>query len=104
MTSIMMPDFQAVFVNTDQSPIKTEHVCYYVHEIIGTSDSPKKLRLNEVVYETYPHPDAPKNAVIKLLTTRTVCLFPETSPRAALLVLMNANQQAMQAYVSTIKS
>lgn len=90
---------QAVFVNSEDMPIKTEHVCYFT-----TNEESGDISLCEVVYEHYPHPDAPQDAIIKLTTTKHICTHSRTSQRGAQLVLMEASQESMIAYAKTISS
>lgn len=90
---------QAVFVNSEDMPIKTEHVCYFT-----TNAGFGEISLYEVVYEHYPHPDAPQDAVIKLTTIKHICTHSRISQRGAQLVLMEASQESMAAYVKILSS
>jgi len=57
---------QVCFVNTEQEPLETKHVCWHVR------DKENNLELVEVVEEFYPHPDAPDIARVSLLVEHVV--------------------------------
>ena len=84
-----MSTFQVCFVNTDQIPIKTQHVCFYTR--VG-SDS-NKISLLEVYIETYPHPDAPEDAVVSVTQTRVIKEYNRVDNKAASSVLLEAAQK-----------
>jgi hypothetical protein len=79
---------QVCFVNTDQLPLETKHVCFY------TKSSDDEIQLMEVYEETYPHPDAPNEGIVKLTTTRCVRSYKRTEFRAATTILLEASQKA----------
>jgi hypothetical protein len=79
---------QACFVNTDQYPIKTEHVCYY------TSGDSEEISLFEIVKEYHPHPDAPEEAIVDVMCTRHVVTYKRIQARAANAILLEAAQKA----------
>ena len=66
MKTIDTDNFQAVFVNTDKQPLKTEHICWYTGENLDGD-----LTLVEVVRETYRHPDAPEVATVSVINEHT---------------------------------
>jgi len=50
---------QVYFVNTEDFPLKTKHICYF------TKGDGREFELYEVVEEYFPHPDAPKNFMVQ---------------------------------------
>ena len=47
------------FVNTEDPPLKTKHICYF------TEGDGREFVLYEVVEEYFPHPDAPGYAMVQ---------------------------------------
>lgn len=78
---------QACFVNTDQTPIKTQHVCFY------TQANGNRIGLHEVYIETHNHPDAPEDAIVNITLTRLVREYNRVDNRAAPAVLLEAAQK-----------
>jgi len=52
---------QVYFVNTEDSPLKTKHICYF------TKSDGIEFVLYEVVEEYFPHPDAPHSFILQCL-------------------------------------
>jgi hypothetical protein len=50
---------QVYFVNTEDPPLKTKHICYF------TKGDGIEFELYEVVEEYFPHPDAPDDALVQ---------------------------------------
>ena len=73
-------------------PLKTKHICFY------TTKDHDEITLMEMIEEVYPHPDAPQEAVIQLITYRVICSHTRTTERAANMVLLEAAQKACQIY------
>lgn len=80
----------ACFVNAEQPPIKVKHLCYYAAPDIESD----KINLVEVYEAHYPHPEAPEDAIISLITTRLVKTMRRSDYSAAHIVLMEAQQKA----------
>jgi hypothetical protein len=80
----------ACFVNAEQPPIKVKHICYFTSPNIESD----KINLNEVYEATYPHPEAPEDAVIMLTTTRLVKTMRRSAYDGAHILLMEAQQKA----------
>ena len=78
----------ACFVNSEVPPVKTEHICYYTQSL-----EPDTIDLMQVVKETYPHPEAPDNAIVELITTKLVKRERVRDTLAAHIVLMKAQQE-----------
>jgi hypothetical protein len=78
------------FVNSDQPPIRTKHICYF------TSSNGDDINLCEVFEATYPHPEAPEDAVIPVIDMRVVKTLKRTHYQAAPLVLMEAQQKTVR--------
>jgi hypothetical protein len=79
------------FVNSNQPPIRTKHICYF------TADRGEEgIALCEVIENTYPHPEAPEDAVIPVIDTRVVKIVKRTNYQAAPLILLEANQQTVR--------
>ena len=77
------------FVNSEQPPIKTRHICYY-----ATDAGNGEINLCEVFEATYPHPEAPQDAVIPVIDYRVVKTVRRQQYQAAHIVLMEAQQKA----------
>ena len=56
-------NFEVCFINTTQTPIKVQHVCWHVREWF---DEDPMLSLLETVKETYEHPNGPEMVVTLL--------------------------------------
>ena len=80
---------QVCFVNTDQIPLTVEHVCFYT-----IKQPEEQISLFEVYKESYPHPDAPAEAVVSVLQKRHVKTYSRMESRAANIVLLEAAQKA----------
>jgi hypothetical protein len=52
---------QVYFVNTEDCPLKTEHICYF------TKGDGMEIELHEVVEEYFPHPDAPDDLMVQCI-------------------------------------
>lgn len=52
---------QVYFVNTEDCPLKTKHICYFA------KDSGTEIELYEVVEEYFPHPDAPDELMVQCI-------------------------------------
>lgn len=60
MTDYSEEEHQHVyFVNTEDRPIKTKHICYF------TESDGRDFELYEVVEEYFPHPDAPDDLMVQ---------------------------------------
>lgn len=79
---------QACFVNSKDPPISEQHICYYVKE-----RNKDELDLYEVVLQSYPHPDAPNDAVVLLMNEHIVKTVNKTDYRASDLILLQASQK-----------
>lgn len=80
----------ACFVNAEQPPIKVKHICYYTSENIQSD----MIDLMEVYEAHYPHPEAPQEAIIPLITTRLVKTARRLAYDGAHILLMEAHQKA----------
>jgi len=76
------------FVNAEQPPVKTKHICYY------TDHKGDEISLCEVYEATYPHPEAPQDAIIPVTRTRLIRTLKRLDYDAASLILMEAQQKA----------
>jgi hypothetical protein len=79
---------QACFVNTEDPPVKSEHVCWF------TNSQGQKVALHEVYREYFNHPDAPEDAIVSVTQTRLVRVYDRTNKRAANIVILEAAQNA----------
>lgn len=52
---------QVYFVNTEDFPLKTKHICYF------TKSDGIEFVLYEVVEEYFPHPDAPGKFMVQCI-------------------------------------
>ncbi len=77
-----------VVINTRH--IKEEHVCWFTRRT-GLGN----IQIIQIVNRTYPHPDAPDNAVIVVTETVGIEYAPIASERAATWVLLEACQKAV---------
>lgn len=68
MNTINKENFQACFVNTTQEPKKKKHICYTVSKK-SSFNEPDQWSLNAIEWWTYPHPDAPEDAVITIIVS-----------------------------------
>lgn len=86
-----MPEkLQACFVNSENPPISSSHLAWFVKEDPVDNDY---LLLCEVVLEKYPHPDAPKDAVIDLTNYHVFKRYKKTDHRASPLIVFKAMQE-----------
>lgn len=63
-----MTTMQVAFVNTEQPPIEVIHHRIWRHIHYGTHLTDDDIGAMELVTKVYPHPDAPDEAKIYLLT------------------------------------
>lgn len=78
--------FQTVFVNTEQEPLRKEHICFY------TKDHGNEIELFEIQKIFYKHPDAPEYAEIMVIQENSRGILKRSSFAAASLVLLEASQ------------
>lgn len=90
--------FQTCFVNTEDVPVRVEHVCYYTRD-----DGDNGITLHEVIQEFYKHPQAPNDALIPLITTRRVTSCNRLSERASPLVVLEAMQKTVKSMEHLIR-
>ena len=83
---------QVCYVNTEQQPIKTEHICYFTSAFF--QDGREKIALKAIVKDYYPHPDAPQDAVVSVIREALVSTYLRHEVRAANAVLLEAAQKA----------
>jgi len=83
-------EIQVCFVNTEQLPIQTEHICFF------TRKNNDKISLMEVVREFYPHPDAPENAKVNVVRINHVKDLYRNEIRASTFVLLEAAQNSIE--------
>ena len=89
----MNKEIQVGFVNTDQMPLTKDFVCYFAR-----ADG-EDISLFEVAKVTYPHPDAPNDALIFVIETNRVKTFQRNSSKAAALELLkHAEENAANVY------
>lgn len=89
-------DLVCCFVNSSQEPIREEHVCFYVQPAVMHKE--KYLQLIEVIKKFYPHPEAPTDMMVELLTTRVVKTIKKDTSEAASLILLQAAQDNSKNY------
>jgi hypothetical protein len=85
------------FVNTTQKALKVEHISYFGFNDEGGRTS----TLVAVVRETYPHPTAPDDAVVTVMTTRQICTCKTGTPEHAsiqLLIYAQENIKNVEAF------
>jgi hypothetical protein len=70
------------WVNTENEPIRTEHVAYHC------KDKDKDVELFEIVREYYPHPTSPEDAQVSLLNIRFVERINKKSIQSSKLMLL----------------
>lgn len=74
--------------NQDGEHVHEKHISWFTKkDIMFEGDF---IGLYEVVEKYYPHPDAPKNAVVPVLETRLVASFKRCQFDAAALVILEA--------------
>lgn len=74
------------FINSDEPPKEIKHICWFVNE--GHDYGGKRvLILGEVIEETYPHPDAPEDAIVKRLNYRYIKSVSEIDADIEKLIL-----------------
>jgi hypothetical protein len=78
------------YVNFELEPIaeKSKHLCYIANRF--SNDGKEMIRLSEVIDQCYPHPAAPKDAVIFIVETHSLAEFGINDPKAAPLILLEA--------------
>lgn len=84
-----MNSIQVGWVNTDNVPIKTEHVCFATSR---GGEHNNEITLVEYLREYHPHPEAPEDATIYVLTSRNVRTYKVTDKRAAAALVLEAAQ------------
>lgn len=95
-----MPDekIQVAFVNTEQMPLYTRHICYKV------DSKTEEVSLMEVYESYFPHPEAPALAKVSVVGLRHVRTYQRTDPKAAALLLLEAAMNnTMNLYENTIR-
>lgn len=93
-----LPAIKVAFVNTEQKPLYTRHICFKVTAI------KEAVALVEVYREYFPHPDGPELGSVSVVTTRIVHTYNRTDPNSAAIVLLEAAQNnSMNLYENTIK-
>lgn len=94
---IVSKNIIACFVNSEELPVKTEHICFYPKEKIVHGQI--QVEVYEVVEEYYKHPQSPENCLIVQIKTRYIKtishgkLYP-----AALILLKSQDNFANQLY------
>ena len=94
MNSNDIKSTQCCFINTEQTPIKEEHICYY------TKSSKDEISLFEVKKVYYLHPDTDEAMVFimvddKIKTVKKSMLF-DASP----MILLESAQMNMKSRCS----
>lgn len=77
-----LPAINVAFVNTEQKPIYTRHLCFKVTAI------EEAVALVEVYREYFPHPDAPNESTVSVVTTRMIHSYKRTDPQAAAVLML----------------
>ena len=78
---------QCCFINTEDTPIRAEHICYFTRK-----ESNDQIVLCEVYKEYYDHPDAPGEALVSVVLTRSIRSYSRHEQRAAPVIIMEAAQ------------
>jgi len=82
-----MENLQVCFVNTNQEPVKTRHVCFY------TIDNGQEISLIEVKEVFFPHPDAPEVAIVSVFQNFHRGSRKRTDFNCAPLIILEAAQK-----------
>jgi len=80
------------FVNSEDKPLRVEHVGWLAHK------RENKFDLEEIVYEYWPHPDAPEHGTLKLMTKYHVKTVDEWKPEAAAIKMLYLMQNDLVAH------
>lgn len=86
------------FVNTNQTPLKTKHICYYTQKVWDIEARTTRIVLMEIVEHTYPHPQAPDVAIINVLTTRRIGEFSRDGDGSTAILLEAIEQTCRKVY------
>ena len=80
------------WVNTEQKPIKVEHICYY------PVDGGENVRLCQVVREYYPHPTHPEYAQVCLTNVINVAEFKKTDVKSGKIMSLLYAENGLRDY------
>lgn len=83
--------FQTVFVNTEQEPLRKEHICFY------TKDHGNEIELFEIQKVFYKHPDVPEYAEVMVIQEFSRQKLKRNSFAAALILLEAAQNNTWKA-------
>lgn len=78
-------------INVTKEPLKVRHICYFVRH---NSFESGILNLYEVVVRTYPHPEAPGDAVIEMTDIDCLGEYKPSDKLSANLILLEACERA----------
>jgi len=81
---------KTTIINIVDRVIARQHVCFYTTQV---TDNPlTHIRLMEIVEVTYPHPESPEVATIKIIETQDLGVHPKTSMIGSSGVVLEAIQ------------
>jgi hypothetical protein len=82
---------KVMLINVTKEPLKVRHICYFVRPNYFDS---RILDLYEVVVRTYPHPEAPEDAVIDMTDIDHLGEYPPSDGLTPNLILLEACERA----------